>query len=240
MLLDPLQALGRLGRRGLAGVEQVIDRRLHHVQRVADLMGDAARHLADGGQPLDALLAGQVLRLIGVLDDGQVQIQQQIEGEPCRRLVARIARPVPIQGLQQSPAQTGHRHVGIHLIETDFHVPPTDPPAPRDMVLVIGTGQQLLQPGVQGAFQSLDLFGSSRDRFPCFGMAFDLGIEILDQGTQVRLHHRGDAPNATGIRRRPAHVVLQLAITPVSILWFHGSTRAQRRQKSPRTIGDDP
>ena len=42
----------------VAGVEQVVDRGLDHVERVAQFVGDAAGHLADGRQPLAALQPG--------------------------------------------------------------------------------------------------------------------------------------------------------------------------------------
>ena len=60
--LDALQVLGRLLRRRIAGVEQVVDRGLDDVERVAQLVGDAAGDLADGRQPLAALLPGRCTR----------------------------------------------------------------------------------------------------------------------------------------------------------------------------------
>src|SRR5262249_53513272 len=66
--LDALEVFGGLGGRGVAGVEQEVDRRLDHVEGVAQLVGDAAGYLPDRRQALAALLPAEVLRLVGVLD----------------------------------------------------------------------------------------------------------------------------------------------------------------------------
>ena len=47
-------------------------------------MSDAASDLANRGEPFIALVACQVLRLIGVLDLGEVKIQELIEGSDRR------------------------------------------------------------------------------------------------------------------------------------------------------------
>ena len=72
------KVLGCFSRRRIAGVEQIVDRGLDDVERIAQFVGDAAGHLADGRQPLAALLPGQVFGLVGVLDDGQVQVQSML------------------------------------------------------------------------------------------------------------------------------------------------------------------
>ena len=77
--LDPPQVLGLLLGRGVAGVEQVVDRRLDHVERVAQLVGDAAGDLPERRQPLAPLEPRRVLGLVGVLDDRQVEVEQLVE-----------------------------------------------------------------------------------------------------------------------------------------------------------------
>jgi hypothetical protein len=89
VLLDPPQVFGHLLGAGVAGVEQEVGGGLDHVEGVAQLVGDAAGHLADGRQPLAPLLPGQVFALVGVLDLGEVQVEQLV----WHRGALRLQRP---------------------------------------------------------------------------------------------------------------------------------------------------
>ena len=44
-------------------------------------MGHPARDLTERGQPLDLLLPGQVLGLVGIFDDGKVQVHELDQGQ---------------------------------------------------------------------------------------------------------------------------------------------------------------
>ena len=79
-----LDVLGALLGQGVACVQQIIDGRLDDVERVAQLVSDASGNLTDGRQALAALQADDVFRLVGVLDEGQVEIDQRVERAPAR------------------------------------------------------------------------------------------------------------------------------------------------------------
>ena len=52
-------------------------------------------------------------------------------------------------------AQARPGHVGVDLIESDLDMSPADPPAPGNIVTVMGT---VAEPGPQCAFEPFDLF----------------------------------------------------------------------------------
>ena len=63
-------------------------------------MGDARGNLPETGQTLDLLLAGKVLGLIGVFDDGQIEVKQLVQGENCPPELRRLAIPGPGQCIE--------------------------------------------------------------------------------------------------------------------------------------------
>ena len=98
--------LGFLGR-GIAGVQQVIDRGLHDVKRLAQLVGHAPCHLSDCDQPLKALQAQGVFGLVSVFDDRQIQVQQLIQGANGAAQLRLRAGPRLFQDLFDVIAFTG-------------------------------------------------------------------------------------------------------------------------------------
>ena len=140
--LDPLAVLGPLLGRGVAGVEQVVDRGLHHVQRVAQLVGHARR--PPGRASPAARLRWRrpgVLGLVGVLDDRQVEVEQLVQ-RPDRRSrdVGRSPSQSPA-GRDQPGPEPRQGDVGVDLVEADLDVPPADPPAALDVSRVVRPGE---------------------------------------------------------------------------------------------------
>ena len=161
--LDPPEVLGLLLGRGVAGVQQVVDRGLDHVERVAQLVGDAAGDLPERRQPLAPLEPRDVLGLVGVLDDRQVEVQQLVERADRLLQGLRVTRPALVERADQPDPQPRQRDVGVDLIQADLDVPPADPPAAGDVVGIVRPGQQVADPLDQRALEPIDLGLPARD-----------------------------------------------------------------------------
>jgi hypothetical protein len=113
MPLDAAKVLGLflLGR--IAGIEQVVHGSLDDVERVAQLVSHAAGHLSNGRQPLATLKPSHVLSLIGVVDQGKVEVHQLIERTNRRLQLLGIARPGFLQRAEQAKPQPGQSDVGV-------------------------------------------------------------------------------------------------------------------------------
>ena len=105
-------------------------------------MGNARGNLPQTGQTLDLLLAGKALGLIGVFDDGQIEVKQCVQGENCRLELRRLAIPAPAPGqsIEQTRAHPSHRHVAENLVQAEFRMAKPNTPAPLDIVCVIDSG----------------------------------------------------------------------------------------------------
>ena len=148
----------------------------------------------------DSLLACEIFRLVGILDDRQVEIDQLIQrSNGCDQLI-RALRPTNANRLHQARSQSREGHVRIELIEADLDVPPTDSPTARDVVAVVAAGEQFSQPLHERPLQSFNLRRAARDDLPRFGMPLDLGVEIVDERQQLRFH--SPASVLTRARRR--------------------------------------
>ena len=79
LTIDALQMLVRLFRRWTCCVYQVVGLRSNRIQRVSQFVCDSCCELAKCDQSLLPLLAGGELRLIGVLDDREVEIEQPVQ-----------------------------------------------------------------------------------------------------------------------------------------------------------------
>src|SRR5262249_54551128 len=128
----------------------------------------------------------QILRLVRILDDGQVEIEQQVEGPASRQSLAEVVLPALPECLEQTPAQAGQSNVRVNLIEADFDVPPADAPAANDVVLIVGAAKQLAKPSAQGALEALDLLRSASDDLSRPRVTLDLGIEVVNECRKVR------------------------------------------------------
>src|SRR5262249_16032779 len=115
------------------------------------------------------------------LDDGQVQIKQHVERPLARQSFLKVTGQPLLNGSKQTPAQTRQGHIRIDLVEPDFDVPPPDPPAPRNVILVIRTVKQLVEPATQSAFEPLDPRRAALDDLESVGMALDLFVKIVDE-----------------------------------------------------------
>ncbi len=138
-----------------------------------------------------ALLAVKILRLVGILNDGEIQIEERIERTPDGDSFAKIAAPVLIEAAKQPTAEAGKGNVGIHLVKADLDVSPANPPAPGDIIAIVPPGQELPDPIYQSAPEPLDLRRPAGNDFSGLGVAFDLGVEIVDERREVRFQQGG-------------------------------------------------
>jgi hypothetical protein len=186
-------------------------------------VSDAAGHLADGRQPLGPLLAGGVLGLVGVLDQGQVQIEQGVQGPADGQQRAGVATwPGVLQGVEQAAAQPRQGHVGVDLAQADLDVPPADTPAPGHVGAVVAAREQFTQPLHQGALEALDLGGAAGEDLAGLGVAVDLGVEVLDERAEVGLEQRRHRSDQEGVLVGPADVGLHLLVAVEELLGVHG------------------
>ena len=214
MPLDPLQVLGPLLGRRVAGVEQVVDRGLDHVQRVAQLVGDAAGDLAERRQPLAALVAGGVLGLVGVLDDGQVEVEQLVERPDRRHEAAAIAlattRPGAAPG--RRGAGTGRRwcRPGRGRSRRAASRPASGGRRSRGR-----SGRRAARgASQQRPLEPVDLRLAAGDDLAGLGVAVDLGVEVVDQGREVGFEQRGEAADPSRVVVGPADVGLEVLVAP--------------------------
>jgi hypothetical protein len=70
-----------------------------------------------------------MLALVGLLDLGQVQVQQLVQRLDRRHQRIAVTLPPPPQRADQTVAQAGQRNVGGDLVEADLDVAQADPPA---------------------------------------------------------------------------------------------------------------
>ena len=238
MPLDPEQVLGLLLGRGIAGVQQVVDRRLDHVQRIAELVRDAAGDLPEGGQPLGPLKPRRVLVLIGVLDDRQVEIEQLVERADRLLQGCVVALPVILEAADEPCPEPRQRDIGVDLLEPDLDMPPADPPAAGDVVGVVRAGEELAKPLHQRSLEPFDLRLAARDDLARIIVAVDLGVEVVNQRDEARLDQRGGGHQPFGVRFGPTDVGLEFAIAakPPVRLHFVPSRPPQCHEKSPRTV----
>ncbi len=171
-------------------------------------MGDAAGHLADGGQSFAPLLATDVFCLVGIFDDREVEIQKGVQRAADAHRFLRLALPAGLQGQQQPAAEAGQGHVGVNLVQPDFDMAPADAPAPRDIVAIVGAEQEFPQPAAQRPLEAIDLCRAARDDLACLGVTFDLGVEIVDERHEVSFQQRSHRPNPHRIRIGPADIPL--------------------------------
>src|SRR5205823_10946869 len=113
----------------------------------AQFVRDASSHLTDRGQTFAALLPGQVLGLIGILDDCQVEVEERVQRPPNGQPLGSGIEGIEFQRQEQSAPQTGQRDVGVYLVKADLNVAPADPPATREVILVVLAGKQFVKPG---------------------------------------------------------------------------------------------
>ena len=119
-------------------------------------------HLADGSQPFVALLSGRVLRLVGVLDLGEVQIDESVEGPDGRHHAIPIAGPCGFRGRPLARCGVGTGRCWCRPVEADLNVPPPDPPPPDNVVPVIWSRQQLAEPANEGSLEPVDFAAGRR------------------------------------------------------------------------------
>ena len=171
-------------------------------------MGNARGNLPEIGQTLDLLPAGQALGLIGVFNDGQIQIKQLAQGENCRLELRRLAIPAPGQSIEQTRAHPGHRHVAENLVQAEFRMAKPNTPATLDIVCVIDSGEQIPQPAEQAGLEPLYLGRSTREYLAGLMMAINLLVEIHDDGVKSPFEPPGDRLDRSRIHFGPAHIPL--------------------------------
>ena len=221
----------RFSARG-AGRLEVVQRGLDDVQRVADLVRDAAGDLAQRGQPLAVPEAGGVLGLVGVLDLGQVEVHELVERPDRRDEAVAIAGPGLAQVPDQAVAEPRERDVGIHLFEADLGVPGPDPPASGGIVAIVGAAEEVAEPSQQRALEAIDLGLPAGEDPVGRGVARDLGVEVLHQVGEVRPEQRQQAADPLGVLVAPADVGLEVLVATEDLLRIiHGSCfqRTMRR-----------
>src|SRR5258708_10835516 len=106
-----------------------MDGGLDEIERVAQLVRDAASDLSDAGQTLDALLTKKVLGLVGVFDHREVKVEELVEGADGGIQSAGVTLPVVVQHADQTVADTRKCDVRVNLLEADLNMPPADAPA---------------------------------------------------------------------------------------------------------------
>jgi hypothetical protein len=87
------------------------------------------------------------------------------------------------------------------------------PPPPRRVRLVISPREQLAQPAAQRLLEPLDLNRPSRDGRARRRVPVDFGVKIVNQRRKMRLGNLPQRAHAPRVRRGPADVFLQRAIT---------------------------
>jgi hypothetical protein len=137
--------------------------------------------LADRGQPLAVLLAGEVLRLVGVLDLGQVQVEQFVQRRDGGHQAGTVPRPALPQRPHQPGADARQGDVGVKLVEPDLDVPPADPPAPDHVLAVVGPGEQLPHPAEQTSLESIDLLLAAGNDAVGTRVTLYLGVAVVDE-----------------------------------------------------------
>ena len=78
-------------------------------------MGDAAGHLADRGEAIELGLPGGVLRLVSVLDQGQIQIEPLVQGPAGPTELRRVAPPSIFKRLGEARSETRNGDIGVDL-----------------------------------------------------------------------------------------------------------------------------
>ena len=219
--LDSPQVIGLLLGGGVAGIEQVVDRCLDHVQRVANLVGNSAGDLPEGRQPLAPLKPRHVLGLVGVLDDRQVEVQQLVERADRGLQAIGIALPGFVKIAEQPGAEPGQCDVGIDLVEPDLDVPPADAPAACDILGVVPAREQIADPLHESALESIDLGLPTRDDLACIRVSLDLSVEVVDQGEEVFLQQRSGRHDPLRVGFGPSDIGLEFAITFKESLRVH-------------------
>ena len=195
--------------------------------------------LLDQGESLllGPLQPGGIFGLVGLLDDGQVEVQQRVERPDRGPQAVRIAPPGLLHRPDQARPQPRQRGVGVDLFEADLDVPPADPPAASHVRFVVPAGEQLADPPQQRALEAVDLGLAARDDLAGLGVTLDLGVEVVDEGGQVRVQQRSDALDPPRILVRPAHVGLQLAVPLVEAIRVHSRSSgplAATKKPTPR------
>jgi hypothetical protein len=96
-------------------------------------------------------------------------------------------------------------------------VPDAHPPSAGHVIAVVGAGEQVVQPAEQRALQPVHLRLAAREDAMGSGMACNLGIEVLDQGGEMRLEQRAEAADARGILVGPGDVGLQVQVAIIDL-----------------------
>ena len=91
-------------------------------------------------------------------------------------------------------------------------MPPADPPAAGDVVGVVRAGEELAEPLHQRSLEPFDLRLAARDDLARIIMAVDLGVEVVDQGDEMRARSAGRRHQPFSVRFDPTDVGLEFAI----------------------------
>ena len=185
--LPTLRGRGGVATKVLAQQEQ---RRLHHRQRVAQLVADAGRELTDGGQALGVAVLDQQILAVGLEHDRELQVQDLVQrgGDPLRR--GRVVAQPLAHHVQQvhADAVQGREHERLRQRDAHMHAP--DPRAQLVIRLVVRAQQQDVQPADQGLLQPFDLGGAARDGGARLRVSFDRRVEVIHDRDESRLRDR--------------------------------------------------
>ena len=124
LLRDAIEMLGHRRRRAGRGADvlaEEVKRRFDDAERAAQLVPDAGRELAHGGEALGLLAAAGELLAVRLQHDRELEIEDLIEGILAPRQLGRsITQPTP-DDLAQSDADSvhGREHVGLGQADAD-------------------------------------------------------------------------------------------------------------------------
>src|SRR3569833_1133530 len=134
--------LFRLLRRRLPGIQKIVNGSLDDVERVAKFVSDPAGHLANSGKSVGTLLSEAEFGLVGVFDDCEIQIEQNVQRLARCGELRRGALPTGFERAEQSSAKARQCHVREHLVEPDLDMPQSNFPAPGGIVRIVVSGEQ--------------------------------------------------------------------------------------------------
>ena len=164
--------------------------RLHDAERVAELVADAGRELADGRQTLGRAVLGEQVVAIRLEHDGELDVQDLLQRgqHPVARTGLDAGRVA--QHVRRPQADAVHRGQHVHLRQVDADVDAADARPPLEVLLVVRAAEQLVHPSHERLLEARDLCRAPGDRRARVGLGFDGGVEVVDDGGEVRSDQR--------------------------------------------------
>jgi hypothetical protein len=179
---------GHLRPQELAQQEQ---RRFDHPEGVPHLVPDPGGELSDRRQPLGGAVPGDQVLSIGLQHDGQLDVQDLVDGVGDPRGVGRrVTAQLVADDVQQAQPDAVHGREHERLREPDLDVDASDAGAPLIVGLVVRAQQQPPQPVRQRLLQPFDLRRTARDRDPRVRMRVDGRVEVIDDRDEEALRER--------------------------------------------------